>query len=503
MTQPFDSTEPRPGQDQPSDSQWERPYEQEPLEVEEEAPRRAASARFIVDAEIGSQAVLRDAMDPAHQSLADALRLSFRVLQLVILVLVVLFLASGFRTVGEGMSGVRTVWGNIVSADGQQALTPGPQFSLYPYPIGDFILFEAENRSVDVGNSFAPAPRGRTREQMLEQAQVTDQLIPGRDGSLLTKDGDLAHMELEARYIIDQPVEFVHQVNDDDGAGNANKLVQMALRRAAIHVTAGQSLQDLLDPNRVEDVRQQIQQGTQSVLDELRCGIQIASVQVQRVSAPLAIEKTLGDQQAAAVSASEAIVRANEEYERILDEVAGEKSPELLMLIDQYEDAMDRDDQDQSARTLAAINAIFEGTEITGDVSTIIQQAKAFQSQVERTLGLEYKRFQSLRPAFEQDPKLVVAQQWLDTLANVMTRSETEIIYVPDPLASVRIALTGLPEVQNNRRNNQLAREKQEADARNFDPHSRAQRVSDRTTGKAGRQLSTQDGKLRPSGGHR
>ena len=62
------------------------PVDEEPLEVD--APRRAASAQFVVDADVGSEAALREAMDPANQSLADALRLSFRVLQLVIVVLI-------------------------------------------------------------------------------------------------------------------------------------------------------------------------------------------------------------------------------------------------------------------------------------------------------------------------------------------------------------------------------------------------------------------------------
>ena len=45
-----------------------------------DAPRRAASARFDVGG--ASQESLRDALDPATHSLGDALRLSYRILQL-------------------------------------------------------------------------------------------------------------------------------------------------------------------------------------------------------------------------------------------------------------------------------------------------------------------------------------------------------------------------------------------------------------------------------------
>ena len=69
------------------------PIEGEPQGVE--PPRRTASAQFAVEAEVGSQAALREAMDPANQSLADALRLSFQVLQGVIVVLIALFMLGG------------------------------------------------------------------------------------------------------------------------------------------------------------------------------------------------------------------------------------------------------------------------------------------------------------------------------------------------------------------------------------------------------------------------
>jgi hypothetical protein len=183
-------------------------YAQEPPEIEDE-PRRAASARFIVESEVGSEAMLRDAMDPANQPLADALRLSFRVLQAVMVVLIVLFLASGFRTVDDGHSGVKTVWGDIVTR-----LSPGPHFSVYPYPIAEFITFRAENRSVDLGESFTMRTGGRSQQEMTEQTEITTVLTPGRDGSLITRDGDLAHLDLSAKYEVEEPLKFVRQIDD-------------------------------------------------------------------------------------------------------------------------------------------------------------------------------------------------------------------------------------------------------------------------------------------------
>ena len=86
----------------------------------EEAPRREKSAEFTVVAGAASEADLRDAMDPANQSLTEALRLSYRVLQFAILALAVVFIFSGFETVRENRTGIRTLFGAI-QGDGADA----------------------------------------------------------------------------------------------------------------------------------------------------------------------------------------------------------------------------------------------------------------------------------------------------------------------------------------------------------------------------------------------
>ena len=60
-----------------------------------------------MQSEAGSAAMLREAIDPANRSLQDALRLSYRVLQIVMLVLVVVFVFSGVKQVGEAGYAVR------------------------------------------------------------------------------------------------------------------------------------------------------------------------------------------------------------------------------------------------------------------------------------------------------------------------------------------------------------------------------------------------------------
>ena len=118
------------------------------------SPRRLASAEFVVDAEAGSGARLREAMDPANQSLQDALRLSFRLLQVGILALLAVFLFSGFQTVEEGDLGVKTRFGAIVGTPGTEQIGPGLH-PFWPYPVGEVVIVP-QTRDVELLYSFWP-----------------------------------------------------------------------------------------------------------------------------------------------------------------------------------------------------------------------------------------------------------------------------------------------------------------------------------------------------------
>lgn len=466
-----DVNQPKPPEDEFADLN-QTPYGQESDQGEDDQPRRAASARFVVDSQIGSEAAMRDAMDPANQSLADALRMSFRVLQAVILVLVVLFLVSGFQTVDEGQSGVRTVWGKIVSDDGSEELTPGAKFSIYPYPIGEFVLFRDDNRVVETEMAFAPHARGAvTKDQQVSQADINEPLRPGRDGSLLTRDGDLAHLEMSARYRIEDggAGEFVRRINDNDTRRNADRLVRLALQRAVVQVVAQVTLQELVD--QTDDIRQRVQQRAQNVLDELQCGIELVQVQVKDAYAPLAIKKSMDDLHTARVDSAKSVDEASQRANKTRSDVAGSDFPELIALIEQYENALERsgEDSEESTQLLAAINAKLDENR-DGEVSKIIQSARTYKAEIESTLGNQYLRFASLQRAYRNNPQLLIRQLWLDMYSQILRRPDAEIIYVPDPLMSMTLSVNGSTVIQEMRRKAQIARKQREADMSGMDP---------------------------------
>lgn len=429
------------------------PIEEEPGGVE--PPRRTASAQFAVEAEVGSQAALREAMDPANQSLADALRLSFQVLQGVIVVLIALFFVSGFRTVQDKQSGVMLRFGKIV--DEQRSLEPGLHRNLLPYPAGEFVIFAIEDRPVELKEAFWPnIPANVTLQQAIDGARVTAALQPARDGYVLTRDGDLAHLKIVGEYEIIDPVQFVTRIDEND----ADRLVELALRRAVVHVTAGLSLQELVDVS--DDTKERVRQSAQDVLLALECGIDLVKVHMPDTKPPLAIVKAYGELQNAREQAREQTERARQDAEQTLIAV-GSNYRTLARMIQRYEQAQQLGDLDVADQLLAEIYAVLESDETSGEVAQIIYHAMAYETKIESTLGNEARLFASILPAYREHPELVCTTRWMEAYGTVLSNEDAEKFYLPARLRSLHVIISGLEEIQEARKLLGLQRRERDA----------------------------------------
>src|SRR5205823_2810086 len=85
-------------------------------------------------------------LDPASQSLADALRSSFRLLKFVMFGLLILFLFSGVFTVGTNEVAVVTRFGRQRDAAPSE---PGLHFA-WPYPIDSVIKVNKGLRTTEI-----------------------------------------------------------------------------------------------------------------------------------------------------------------------------------------------------------------------------------------------------------------------------------------------------------------------------------------------------------------
>lgn len=463
-------TEP-PNDPLPDDTPVDAGYAEEPPETE--APRRSASAQLVVTSETGSAAMLREAMDPANQSLRDALRLSYRVLQFVMLVLVVLFVGSGFKVVEEGQTGVMLRWGKIL---GDRVLEPGPKFSKWPYPAGEFVLFEDQGRAVGLGDKYWPYVRpGSTLEGTLSAANAKRPLKPGPgergDGYLLTSGGDIAHLKLNAIYEIDNPVDFVHAVEDrnaDPEALDADRLVELALARAAVHAAASMELQELVQLDEIGKDR--IRSTAQQMLTSLESGVRLQSIDSPLDPMPaLAIKKSVDALQELREQLNQGRTRALEDARNRIIETIGVQpkaapgeapSPGPIELLEAYQTARAIGDPEKSEAALVALEAKLLAPTTTGRVSSILEEARAYGSQVEATLGYETRRFRGYLDTFRSNPDLLVSELWLDAYSAVLDGADTEVHFVPADIASYTLSIGG-SQIVRDRRRDALVRQKE------------------------------------------
>lgn len=442
---PEDETQPVPPEESFA------PTEEEDGDEAPLTPRRAASAEFIVESDVGTEAALREAMDPANQSLGDALRLSFRVLQAVIVILVGLFLVSGFESISDGQSGVMLRFGRIVKPD----LEPGAEFNILPYPAGEFVLFDTDGRSVETGRAFMPnIPQGQTLADVESRSNVNELLKPDSNGYVLLSNADMAHFKGSVSYRINSAKNFVTAMADD----GADRIVLLAFQRAIVHVASEMSLQDWTSMNEVDHDR--VIAKAQEVLTELDCGIKIRSINVQENIPPLAIRKIASALQTARNVAVQQIDQGREQAERELISAAGEQYGDVLALIDRYEAALNADDDAAAERELDAVNDMLQSGLITGQVKNIVGPALSHRSTIVETMSRELETFNSVYELYKDSPELVARSLWLEAYQHMQYLPGMEVMYLPRNTQDVVLRMTGSEAIATLRRELRLNRAK-------------------------------------------
>ncbi|MFK7961390.1 MAG: hypothetical protein AB8G96_12795 [Phycisphaerales bacterium] len=432
------------------------------------APRRAASAEFVVESEAGSAAVMREAMDPANQSLREALRLSYRVLQVVIAALIIVFAFSGFTQVEALQSGVMLRFGRIVGEENKQALEPGPAFSIFPYPAGEFVLFRASNREIDLGRPYWPDIQGDVAEAI---ENATPRVMPpgpnrdGRgDGYVLTAEGEIAHIKIRTTYDIENPVQFVNAVTNEmvtDSALHADRVVGLLAMRGTVHTAAQRSLTEFVEFT--DEERQSVRSIAQLSLDRLATGITLGPITTPVEPTPALAAVRAENSLQTGRSLNEAAIKGaiTQAENRLIDLVDSARGP-LIALIDEFEAADLAGDVDRRTELLARIDEVLESDDARGEVSTIIQRAKASESVIDSTLGRQHRRFMRLLEPYRRNPRSVIDREWARVYTAVLRPTDTEIVKLPGTTNLATFHMTSNRDIADIRRRQQLDRARRE-----------------------------------------
>ncbi|GMV96936.1 MAG: hypothetical protein AMXMBFR83_12950 [Phycisphaerae bacterium] len=356
--------------------------------------------------------VIEEPLDPASQSLSDALRASFRVLKAIMLVVVVLFVFSGVYRVGQNEAVIVSRLGALKEPAG-----PGLHFA-WPYPIDERIVVQTSPQTLPVETFWLRlSDAEKALPSLTDLSPRGDTLDPATDGALLTGDRCLMHLLLSARYSIRDPLAFVKNVSDKD------RLIRSVIENSAIAVAAGSTSDDI--QHDATGVAQKIRTRAQRSLDELHSGITIEDV-TGKSFYPLATKDAFLQVTTARNTKEETRQGAFSEQSKKLNGVAGPAWKEIYDLIQQLDQHQDPARRGEIRRQIGQLLT----EKATGDAGGKINLARSLKEQVIADAKARKATFEAYLPAWQSNGPLLRER--------LRQRALTELF---DPKAIVKIIL--------------------------------------------------------------
>lgn len=189
-------------------------------------------------------------VDSSSQALAEALHSSFGIVKFVMAALFVVFLFSGFFTVGPQEKAIKLRFGKPVG-EGDQALLGSGAHWAWPYPIDEVVKIPiTEIQEVKArANWFAQSSLQEARGE-IPPAPPGTPLNPAIDGYALTADDNIVHVKATLRYRIEDPVrcvfEFASGTNQTYSLAGISNAVQNVVENALVFTTAGFKMDETL-----------------------------------------------------------------------------------------------------------------------------------------------------------------------------------------------------------------------------------------------------------------
>jgi len=388
-------------------------------------------------------------LDAAGRSLSEALRISFAILKVIMVVLVVGFLASGFRTVESGEKGIILRFGQI-----ERTVGPGWVW-VFPFPVDELIRIPVDKRINLPVNTFWYK---ETREDIMGQAPIprnyrAESLDPLQEGYCLTRsekreseavpavqlspevsrsvalarqsdgsDYSIVHTKWQIDYQIQSIDDFFRNVYVQDVKPGQvyfdvmtqgitpmlRSVMEDAVVRAMVHYTIDEALQS------IDTIPGRVQQLAQKKLDDISSGVLVTSVRLVNAEWPKQVDQAFTESIDASQKSQAAITQARTYAENTLNEVAGLVAKQL------YQALMDGNVDGGQSEAL--------WSQVAGGARDKIARAEAYRTRVVETARANADYLLSLLPEFQKRPELVAQEIYLTSVERVIANADETFI---------------------------------------------------------------------------
>jgi membrane protease subunit HflK len=381
-----------------------------------------------------------DELDSAGKSLSEALRVSFIILKVIMVVLVLAFLVSGLRKVGSDEKALVLRFGKIRGVGEKRVLGPGPKL-LLPYPIHEVVKIPVEktvNLTIDSfcyqlrPGELLGGPRSTTRIPPKLNPVIDGYCITRSDasqvtaGSTLGYDYNIIHCVWQLTYQVANAEQFFKNVYVEDVKpgqiyfdvmkNHIKPLLEALFEDAVVSAVVNYTVDDVMF-DKVATVTDHVRKLLQGNLDKIESGIEVVSIQLEHKRWPRQVEGafllSLKARQDKGTKESEAKADA----ERILNEAAGPVGERL------YEVLMGKAVSEEEEQYL--------WDNLAGEAEGEIAEARAYRRTVVETAKANAVYLQELLPEFRKRPELVIQEIYWDAMEKVLRNVGEKFIIQP------------------------------------------------------------------------
>ncbi len=384
-------------------------------------------------------------LDAAGKSLSDALRISFAILKVIMIVLVLAFLASGFKTVGPNEKALVLRFGKILGAGDEadpRVLDPGAHW-IFPYPIDEMVKIPVEEQiNLRIDSFWYRQSSDEILGQVPNRSErVPETLNPLTEGYALTRSQDtpleipqasLTEYEASDYSIVHTMWQIVYQIGDieqfftnvfvedtrpgqvyfDVMRASVTPLLQSVVEDAVVNAMAHYSIDQALQST--DTIPRNVRRLVQQKLDDIESGIQVTSIQLVEARWPKQVNDAFEAFITASQNSGRMISEAQTYAENALNDAAGRVAEELYRAV--------------LADTLApeALDDLW--SQVAGQAQDTLAQARAYRTTVVASAEGDAKYLESILPEYRKRPELVAWQIYLDAMDEVLRNAEEKFV---------------------------------------------------------------------------
>lgn len=378
-------------------------------------------------------------MDAASQSLAEALRQSFRILKGVMVLLVILYAGSGIKFLEPNEEAVVFRFGRLLPA----AYTSGALFA-WPFPVDEVVRLPVkEANEMLLDSHMLWMTEDEKSKGLTFVSRGHEGLDPNRDGALLTGDGGLVHIRWIVTYRISDLVAYVRELSGRK-MEPAERLIRVLVENAAVAVASGMRTEDVY-LERLEDVCGEVRRRVNAELDALGCGLSVTGVKAPLSIVPVQLRGAFEGAQQAENRKEKAVQDARKMRAEILSRAAGGAYEDVLAELDKLDAARAENREDEIVRIETRLDAIFEN-DASGEAGQMLKAAGSHYTTVVGRIESDLALYKALLPEFKRNPRLLFERLWDEYRNQVLNHREVTKIYRPFGIAQIRIKLGLDPE---------------------------------------------------------